>query len=387
MTKSFINQVQGLNKFLKNFNIWLKQQWDVKNKIIKSGGKHITRAEKERKSHDPGNLQSERTKRTYSKQFNMKPAEPNDGNLKKKPIGENVNASHIRSIKPAPEVKLKPHITRQLTNVKKVEDVDDKPLVSGIVTKYYEIVKKSTKDREMLEKEKHMKKSEIKAMPKIKQRGKKTKQIVKFSRANLNAIKAMKRKRAEADEYVDDYKGLRYELVHSKNLPEFLQFVQTSDCSDEPFGRCFKDCLNGTSCRFVEYHVYRSVSEGLSTFIRNKRGKIIGAAMNTIMRPHDIEGEAISLKLIRYNQIKKHYDVLNHHLISRNPFNALSIKKLFDIRFMLVDREYNFKTVGQKLLEACETMAKGRHIKVIFYISIRFVIHHINIFQIFSIHF
>lgn len=277
MTKRFINQVQSLNKFLKNFNVWLKQQWDIKNKaLLKSGAMYITRAEKEKKSHDPGNefyLQLERTKRTYSKHFNMMSAELKNENLKTKPIAENVNESHTRSMKTAPAVQLKPHITSELTNVAKVEDIDKKPSVSGVVTKYYEIIKKTAKHSEMLERKKRMKKSEIIITPKIRQKGNKTKQTI-TSRARLNAMKAIKMK--EENEYTDDYKGLRYELVHNKNLPEFLEFVQTSDCSDEPFGRCFKHCLNGASCRFVEYHVYRSISKSLSTFIRNKRGKVCG---------------------------------------------------------------------------------------------------------------
>uniref|UniRef100_A0A1A9WWY5 N-acetyltransferase domain-containing protein n=1 Tax=Glossina brevipalpis TaxID=37001 RepID=A0A1A9WWY5_9MUSC len=376
MTKRFVIQVQNLNKFLKNFNLWVKQQWDFKHKALMPGRKYIRRAEKESKSHNPVNEshdQSEKPKRTYSKHFNTKHAEARDENVKKKPLIPNINESGTRSMKtapdrnsepidkPKPEPNRKPNVTSEWT--KSYDEMIKKPSVSEIIAKYYDIIKKSAKNTEMLERRRHT--MSISEPKNVELTENTTRQIAQVSRETLNAIKTVKTRMIEEDEYRDDYKGLRYELVHNKNLPEFLEFVQSSDCSEEPFGRCFKHCLNGASCGFVEYHAYRSVSEGLSTFIRNKRGKIIGAAMNTIMKPHDIEGEAISLRNIKYNQIKKHYAVLHHHLINRNPFNTFNIKKLFDIRFMLVDREYNFKTIAQKLLEACETMAKGRQLKFI----------------------
>lgn len=130
---------------------------------------------------------------------------------------------------------------------------------------------------------------------------------------------------------------MRIERVTEDRFGEVIQHLKMAFFADEPLNKAVGLCMPGEGHVELERHSLSTLADNLSVMALSEDNRVVGVAINGVLKRGDIEKAQKSLKLSNDDQFVKIFNFL--YKGNEHTFEELTVDRLFEIRILSVDSE------------------------------------------------
>ncbi|XP_011504927.1 PREDICTED: uncharacterized protein LOC105367815 [Ceratosolen solmsi marchali] len=159
-------------------------------------------------------------------------------------------------------------------------------------------------------------------------------------------------------------KGLRCTPVPSKRYHDVLEHLKYNFFADEPLNRAIGLCRKGESHQELERHCLFTLAQGISCMIVDEGDKIVGTALNGIVKRGEREECERRLAELQDDKFKSIFGLLYKINEKVDIFAKYDVDELFDCRILSVDETFRGKGLADLLIKNSLKIAKDAGFKV-----------------------
>lgn len=130
---------------------------------------------------------------------------------------------------------------------------------------------------------------------------------------------------------------MRFERVTEDRFDEIIQHLRNAFFADEPLNKAVKLCLPGEGHVELERHSLSTLADSLSVMALNADNRVVGVALNGILRRGDNQKAQEALLLNNDARFVKIFNFLYQG--NAHTFDQLNVDRIFEIRILSVDSE------------------------------------------------
>lgn len=130
---------------------------------------------------------------------------------------------------------------------------------------------------------------------------------------------------------------MHFERVTEERFGEVIQHLKNAFFADEPLNKAVKLCSPGEGHIELERHSLSTLADNLSVMALDAEDRVVGVALNGILRPGDNDKAQECLKLSHDDRFVKIFSFL--YKVNADTFAHLNVDRVFEIRILSVDSE------------------------------------------------
>ncbi|KAL0130754.1 hypothetical protein PUN28_002402 [Cardiocondyla obscurior] len=152
--------------------------------------------------------------------------------------------------------------------------------------------------------------------------------------------------------------------VPEDRYDEAIHHLRWNFFADEPLNNAVGLCARGESQRELERHCLFTLKQGYSRMLVNKKGAIVGMALNGILKKGEREEAERRLDELNDEKFKTIFRLLYKLNDKIDLFTKYEVDELFEFRILSVDADHRGKGLANILMADSIQTAKNAGFKV-----------------------
>ncbi|XP_020284520.1 dopamine N-acetyltransferase [Pseudomyrmex gracilis] len=158
--------------------------------------------------------------------------------------------------------------------------------------------------------------------------------------------------------------GMMVVKVPEDHYDEAIHHLRWNFFADEPLNNAVGLCKKGESQRELERHCLQTLKQGYSRMLVDKKGAIMGMALNGILKKGEREEAERRLAELNDEKFKKIFGLLYKLNEKVDLFAKYNVDELFECRILSIDENYRGKGLAGILMIDTIKTAKDAGFKV-----------------------
>ncbi|XP_012523656.2 dopamine N-acetyltransferase isoform X1 [Monomorium pharaonis] len=152
--------------------------------------------------------------------------------------------------------------------------------------------------------------------------------------------------------------------VPENRYDDAIHHLKWNFFADEPLNNAVGLCARGESQRELERHCLLTLKQGYSRMLVDKKGAIVGMALNGIQKKGEREEAERRLDELNDEKFKMIFRLLYKVNEKVDLFAKYDVDELFECRILSVDADHRGKGYANMLMEDSQQIAKNAGFKV-----------------------
>ncbi|XP_036141226.1 dopamine N-acetyltransferase isoform X2 [Monomorium pharaonis] len=151
--------------------------------------------------------------------------------------------------------------------------------------------------------------------------------------------------------------------VPENRYDDAIHHLKWNFFADEPLNNAVGLCARGESQRELERHCLLTLKQGYSRMLVDKKGAIVGMALNGIQKKGEREEAERRLDELNDEKFKMIFRLLYKVNEKVDLFAKYDVDELFECRILSVDADHRGKGYANMLMEDSQQIAKNAGFK------------------------